>query len=290
MQCPPSFKKMIDNGIGIEEAMVKKGELKIYKEGVNSPPNNNIDNNNNDKPKFWNRNRNIVNDGIVNNNNVKPKQPVFNLSNHTTTIQQDNNKPKPTFNNLFCRKFTNIGEPLGSALKTLLANKLITLPEARDFEPKVKPTWWNDNHYCDFHRNKGHQTDDCQWLKHVIEDLIDNGVITVDGHKTNELHTTFETPLPNYEKGESSTMQNGKGKAKVNYVHTYDNMVNVIVVKEKQQREPAHVITRRKSKVTLSGPTTDTLSISKQYSIAKSITENSCANINFETFKTFTHT
>lgn len=74
----------------------------------------------------------------------------------------------------------------------------------RDFEPKVKPTWWNDNHYCDYHRSKGHQTNDCQRLKCIFQELIDNEVITIDGYKTNELHMMFKTPLPNYEKGETS--------------------------------------------------------------------------------------
>lgn len=38
MQCPSSFPKMIENGLKIENAMVKKGELKLY---------NNLYNNNN---------------------------------------------------------------------------------------------------------------------------------------------------------------------------------------------------------------------------------------------------
>lgn len=43
IQCPPSFAKMIENGLKIKDVMVKKGELKIY---------NNSYNNNNDKHKF----------------------------------------------------------------------------------------------------------------------------------------------------------------------------------------------------------------------------------------------
>lgn len=30
MQCPPSFAKMIENGLKIEDVMVKKGEIKLY--------------------------------------------------------------------------------------------------------------------------------------------------------------------------------------------------------------------------------------------------------------------
>lgn len=226
MQCPPSFNKMVENGIKIEETLVKKGVLKLHREGNNSSNNTH---NNVDKIKFWNRNRNIVNNGIVDANTMKSKKPIFNLSRHTSTTNQDNNKPKIPFTN-FRRKFTPIGEPFESALKTLLANKLITLPEVRDFEAMVKPAWWNDNHFCKYHQSKGHQTNYCQYLKHVIQDLIDNKVITVDGHTTNESHTTFKTPLPNYEKGKTSTTRDRKGKEKVNYAHTYDNMVNVIVV------------------------------------------------------------
>lgn len=161
MQGNQSFGKIIDNGIRMEDAMIKKGELKIFKEGVH-PPNNTKNNNHNHKPKFWNRNHDVVNDGIVDNNNMKPKQPVFNLSNHSIIAQQNNNHQKATIKNFFRRQFTNIGEPLQSTLKMLIANKLITLLEERNFEPKVKPSWWNDNHYCDFHRNKGHQTNACQ--------------------------------------------------------------------------------------------------------------------------------
>lgn len=50
LQCPPSFAKMIENGLKIEESMVKKGELKLYHNFYNK--NNNNGNNNNEKPKF----------------------------------------------------------------------------------------------------------------------------------------------------------------------------------------------------------------------------------------------
>lgn len=263
MQCPPIFNKMVENGIKIEEALVKKGVLKLQREGNNSSNNTH---HNSDKIKFWNRNRNIVNDGIIDANTVKPKQPIFNLSSHTSTTNHDNNKPRLPFSN-FCKKFTPIGEPFELALKTLPANKLITLPEVRDFEPKVKPASWNDNHFCKYHRNKGHQTNDCQRLKNVIQYLIDNEVIMVDEHITNESYTTFKTLLPNYEKDETSTSRDRKGKEKANYAHTYDNVVNVILVKEKSQPEPAHAITCSKGKVTLPRPTTNAPSTSRKYNI-----------------------
>lgn len=42
-----------------------------------------------------------------------------------------------------------------------------------------------------FHRNRGHKTGDYMRLKHVIQDLIDNRVIMVDGYKSNDQHGTF---------------------------------------------------------------------------------------------------
>lgn len=91
---------MIDNGIRKEKSVIKKCELKIYKDGVHHFNNTN-NKNHNVKPKFWNRNQNVVNDGIVDNNNVKPKQPVFNLSTHSTTAQQNSHHQKSTIKNLF---------------------------------------------------------------------------------------------------------------------------------------------------------------------------------------------
>lgn len=59
-------------------------------------------------------------------------------------------------------------------MRELIANELITLPKARNWKPKVKPSWWNDVDYCNFHKNKGHKTNDCIQLKHLVQDLIDS--------------------------------------------------------------------------------------------------------------------
>lgn len=77
LQCPPSFQKMIDNGIKIEEALIKRRISKFSKEGTsfsNNYNNNNKNaNNNTHKSKFWMRNKNIINDGVVKIHNVKIK-------------------------------------------------------------------------------------------------------------------------------------------------------------------------------------------------------------------------
>lgn len=56
LQYLPSFQKLIDNGIQIEEALIKKGVLKFSKEGAsslnNNYGNNYYNNNNSDKSKF----------------------------------------------------------------------------------------------------------------------------------------------------------------------------------------------------------------------------------------------
>lgn len=50
------------------------------------------------------------------------------------------------------------------------------------FELKVKPTWWNDNEFCEYHRNKGHKTNNCHKLKNIIQYLIGNSEIKVEGN------------------------------------------------------------------------------------------------------------
>lgn len=93
----------------------------------------------------------------------------------------------------------------------------------------------------------------------------------VDSHKTNESHLAFKTPLPNYDKGESSQLENDKGKDKVNYTYTYDDVVNVIIVNENQSSEPINVITRSKTKVTFPGIVKDLTSTSQQYNLVEQL-------------------
>ncbi|GLJ36901.1 hypothetical protein SUGI_0745910 [Cryptomeria japonica] len=80
LQCIPSFAKLIENGIQVEEACVKKGTLKFFKEGTNSSNYNNPNNNNLDKSRFWTRNKNNGNEGGNESNDPKSKQPVLELS------------------------------------------------------------------------------------------------------------------------------------------------------------------------------------------------------------------
>ena len=49
LQCPPTFKKLIKNDVTIEEAMVKKGELKLYTKENATSSSHNTSNNSNDR-------------------------------------------------------------------------------------------------------------------------------------------------------------------------------------------------------------------------------------------------
>lgn len=131
----------------------------------------------------------------------------------------------------------------------------------RDFEPQVKPPWWNDTHHCEYHRRKGHRSNDCLRLKNLVQDLLDKGDITVDGHKTNDDHVAFRNPLLNYDKGASSS-SNKKGphinhvyNNIINHISAYGNHINVIKIKDKQEQVPVNVTTGAQSKYVLKGNT-----------------------------------
>ena len=63
-------------------------------------------------------------------------------------------------------------------------------------------------------------------LKDAIQDLIDGGTVLTDDLVKNSDNKAFKTPLPEYEKGESSRVQKKSHDAKINY--TYANSNNVI--------------------------------------------------------------
>lgn len=91
------------------------------------------------------------------------KGKALNLS---TVVKAKNDKPwasKPKIN------FTPLREYLENALKMLLANQIITFPNnSRPYNLEIKPKWWNNNYYCDYHRNKGHKNNECMKIKNLI--------------------------------------------------------------------------------------------------------------------------
>ena len=84
------------------------------------------------------------------------------------------------------RNFTPLSESLQDILKKMLDHNLIILTKLRSYEMQNKNTkGYRENEFCNYHRQKGHDTNKYYSLKHVIQDLIDERKLQVD------------TPLPN---------------------------------------------------------------------------------------------
>ena len=112
-------------------------------------------------------------------------------------------------------------------LNTFLANKLLMLCDnSHPYNSLIKLDWWKDDNFCNYHRSKGHNKDNCFKLKDAMQDLIDGGKVLIDGLVKISNHKVFKTPLPEYEKGESSQVNKKNLDAKINY--TYANNDNVI--------------------------------------------------------------
>lgn len=67
-----SFNDMITKGLKCERALIKKGLIKIFNEPKDGPR----PCFNSDKPNFWNKNKNIINDGVVDARTIQNAQPV----------------------------------------------------------------------------------------------------------------------------------------------------------------------------------------------------------------------
>ena len=71
----------------------------------------------------------------------------------------DTSRGKPSWVSKSNYTWTPLGDSLELVLNTLISNKIITLPyNYKPYEPKVKPKFWNDNHYFIYDNNKGHKT------------------------------------------------------------------------------------------------------------------------------------
>ena len=98
----------------------------------------------------------------------KSKESAFNLSNaiYATKQQevaksqnasrpQQTNKPKKYSQQ---QVYTKLVEPYDVVLKTLVANNLLTLPPPHPSDPIIKPSWWREDHFCEYHRNRGYHS------------------------------------------------------------------------------------------------------------------------------------
>jgi hypothetical protein len=94
------------------------------------------------------------------------------------------------------RQFTPLPMPLTQLYPILIEKNLISPivprpyngPQRRDFDQNLT---------CDFHfREVGHAVENCQQLKHRVQDLIDHGILKFEG-----LPNITTNPLPNHPKG-----------------------------------------------------------------------------------------
>ena len=84
-----SFNDMITKGLKCERALIKKGLIKIFNEPKDGPrPRFNTD-----KPNFWNKNKNIVNDGVVDARTIQNAQPVVRFAGQNPPPQNNTNVP-----------------------------------------------------------------------------------------------------------------------------------------------------------------------------------------------------
>ena len=67
---------------------------------------------------------------------------------------------------------------LSEALERLQAKGLLKPLDPKPI-PHPMPTRYNPNAHCRYHQRKGHTTDRCYNLRHAIQDLIDQQVITL---------------------------------------------------------------------------------------------------------------
>ncbi|GLJ28438.1 hypothetical protein SUGI_0559540 [Cryptomeria japonica] len=223
----------------------------------------------------------MVNYGVVDANTVRPKIILSRSSSTNNQVNtQGNSKPR--------RKYTPLGEPLESVFKKLVANKIITIPDNHPYEPKVKPNWWNDDEYCEYHKRKEHKIGNCHSLKNIIQDLIDRGDIEIEGHSSNQEHDMFKEAFPKSGKGKTKAIDEHTNytRASYNYDSTVnhismDNYVSTIIIKDKMPKNSTQRpkvilkgigpsfestsecnVTTRRGKVTLQGAPAKTIASS----------------------------
>ena len=89
------------------------------------------------------------------------------------------------------RHFTPLGMPLGEVLQILMTAGLLSPLAPRPFPQVVHPHFLMDLHYA-YHQGPGHTTDQCTTLRHVVLDLIDQGIMQLGQPSVSS------NPLPTY--------------------------------------------------------------------------------------------
>ena len=81
--------------------------------------------------------------------------------------------------------------PLGEGLQTLMTTGLLSPLAQRPLPWVVYPHFRMDLH-CAYHQGPGHTTDQCTTLRHVVQDLIDQGIVQLGQPSISS------NPLPTY--------------------------------------------------------------------------------------------
>lgn len=232
-----SFDNMVKTACRIEDVLKEQGILTRHGNNNNNGQNNNNSNKDKGKNVHWNKNKQVVNDGVL--DSPQPKdQGVLHWS---STIQamklnappQQESRPryqeKPKKEKF---QFSKLGDSYGDVFKILISNNLVHPQDpTKHYITHIKPHWWDEKDFYKFHNGIGHTIENCWKLKHIIQDLIENGNLKVDGLNTNVDHKAFKEPLPKYEKGETSKPKDGK--AAINYTYTAtENVINMLEVVE----------------------------------------------------------
>jgi hypothetical protein len=265
MKCITTYDQLIPKALNIERALIAQGYTPTYKDNPQSTSQGH------DKPRTWAKNKNVTDDGVINakviiNSQQSNPRSQSNTQHNTFVIQSQptnnqnvhniNDQQAPPPHNKFPqkRKYTPLGGPIEVVIQKLIQANLITLPTYENYrEPQVKPSWYNENHLCDFHKIKGHTTARCMKLENLIQDLIETKQIEIKPQGGNKDLKIYMNPMPDH----------GKGKAKeIDYTkvnHTYDanviffleEVVSVVTIKGPNAE---YGVTTRGGKVTIVGP------------------------------------
>jgi len=273
--CASTFEEVIDKGTAIERALIAKGSIKLYdyksnnNNNNNNKPNNNTPNTNNnantqsnDKPRYWGKNKNNLNDSVT---DVKAIQHVHNQTPAHTYATNVNNQRGQTKPRKPRRQFTPLGEQIEDILDRCLKQGIITLPPVRPCqENEIKVAWYNENDYCEYHSVVGHKTVDCMQLKHCVQDLIDQNQVNLDQTtqpSPNANLGAYKDPLPNHNKASSSNQAYNVTPPPPSYdsivgrIEPSSHHVNTITI---QAQAPNCTVTTRRGRVSIhTAPTSD---------------------------------
>ncbi|KAI3904248.1 hypothetical protein MKW92_041437 [Papaver armeniacum] len=78
------------------------------------------------------------------------------------------------------RVFSELDGEISDFLHALVKDILIQLRDPKPV-PNPKPRGYDESKMCNYHQSAGHDTNSCYVLKHLIQDLLDDGKIVIEG-------------------------------------------------------------------------------------------------------------